>query len=104
MTPWAELLLDPSSTDGEVRSRYHHLVRAEHPDLRDDGRPGPRWAALKAAYLAVVTVAGRAAWQAKQARLSGACPECGGSGVKVRVLGKNSGVKICAKCNGEGRV
>ena len=104
MTPWAELLLDPVSTDGEVRSRYHDLIRTEHPDLRSDRRAGPRWAALVAAYKTVATAGGRAAWVARWARMSGVCPGCGGAGVRVRALGRNRGVRICERCEGEGRM
>jgi DnaJ-class molecular chaperone len=102
VTPWAELLLRPSSTDDEVRARFHGLARAQHPDRPGaEGLEGPRWAAVTKAYGQVKTVALRAAWERQQALLSGCCPTCRGTGIVGGRLGK--AIKICPVCHGEGR-
>lgn len=105
MTPWAELLLDPADAgEREVRARFHALSRTQHPD-RDGaaGMPGPRWAAVCAAYQAVKTSALRAEWERRQRALAGRCAKCEGTGVSVQRTGKNRGVSVCTKCEGEGR-
>ncbi len=104
MTPWAELLLDPSSAgDDEVRRRYHSLVREEHPDSRPDHRPGPRWQPLTEAYQMLRTEASRAAYQRRLARSARRCAGCRGLGVSVRTVGRDRGVRLCPTCGGEGR-
>ena len=106
MTPWAELLLNPTTaTDLTVRRRYHELAREQHPDrVGADGKPGPHWHVLTTAYSLVKTTEARAEWQRTQAVLANICQVCGGSGVTVKRLGKDKGVAICASCNGEGRL
>jgi DnaJ-class molecular chaperone len=105
MTPWAELLLDPAAAgDAVVRRAYHRLARGEHPDFRIDRRPGPRWAAVTAAYAAVKTAAARTAWARGLKNRACLCAACKGWGVRVRVLGPGAGVAVCPACGGEGRV
>ena len=105
MTPWAELLVNPAMvTDEVVRKAFQALSRTEHPDLRRDRQPGPRWFAITAAYSAVKTTGLRATWHRQQAALAGLCGGCGGVGVTVKLLGKDKGVRPCATCAGEGRL
>ena len=103
-TPWAELLVDPAATDNEIRARYHALARLEHPDLRPDGYAGPRWGAITTAYKMVATNQARALWARRRSVMSGRCRQCHGSGVCVKTLGKDRGVRACAECAGEGRL
>jgi len=105
VTPWAELLLNPiTATDVTVRKAFQALSRSEHPDLRTDRQPGPRWFAATAAYSAVKTLGLRTTWHRRQAALAGLCGGCGGVGVTVKLVGKGKGVRVCAACAGEGRV
>lgn len=104
MTPWAEMLLSPSSTDEQVRARFHQLAREEHPDARVDATPGPRWTAISLAYQEVRTGERRHRWTVRQAALAGTCARCGGTGVTERLLGRGRGVAVCKECGGEGRI
>ena len=104
LTPWAALGIRPSAaTDLSVRQRFHVLSRSQHPDRPGaDGVPGPDWYRLTAAYGAVKTDVLRAGWAAMQARFSGGCAACSGSGVAP---GRNkTPVALCGACRGAGRV
>ena len=104
MTPWAELLVRPSDDDLTIRKRFHILIADQHPD-RDgaDGEPGARWYDLTRAYSAIKTEDARTAWLATRAKLARLCQDCNSLGVKIRRLGKDKGISVCAICGGEGR-
>ena len=104
MTPWAELLLNPiTATDVTVRKTFQALSRKEHPDARVDGLPGPRWSAITAAYGLIKTEGLRTTYASQWSALAGLCAACKCTGVIVKVVGKDRGVRVCADCAGEGR-
>ncbi len=54
----AALQLGPGATWNEVRARYRHLVRANHPDLTDAPGAADRTARLTAAYAVLAKATG----------------------------------------------
>lgn len=102
LTPYATLLVKPTDTDDVIRHEYHALARKQHPDLRNDKEPGPRWQEVNEAYPLVETVSRRTAWAKAHAMKSGGCTKCVGSGVVgSRVAGGK--IKVCVTCKGVGR-
>ena len=54
----AALQLGPGATWNEVRARYRHLLRANHPDLTDEPGAADRTARLTAAYAVLAKATG----------------------------------------------
>jgi DnaJ-class molecular chaperone len=96
LTPYAVLSIPASSTDDDIRARYHNRIRLHHPDLRTDRKPGPEWEALTTAYKAIHNQAARDRWLAAHRLRSGFCKVCKGYGVNFRA-------GQCAACKGAGR-
>lgn len=103
MTPYATLLIKPDATDYEVRKRYHHLIRMEHPDLGGAaGTPGTHWYVYKEAYALIDTEYKRKALKARNRFMADVCQVCNGSGVKYSALKPKQLPTLCVKCEGEG--
>jgi DnaJ-class molecular chaperone len=102
MTPYAILMVRPSDSDASIRAAYHTQARRYHPDAVPGGAQ-PQWYTYTGAYQAIKTEAARAAWEARQALLSGRCLTCRGRGVAgSRAAGGK--IRLCAVCGGEGRM
>lgn len=103
MTPYAVLTVRPVDTDEVIRARFHQLAWKCHADTKRGKTIVGQldWDRYSGAYGLIKTATLRQAWGRREALKAGRCKQCAGNGVTGGPL---SGVKLCARCKGEGRV